>query len=280
MSKPIWTITRVTLDAAQLRKSQGHKYNHGHALVLSGGAGRTGAARLAARGALRIGAGAVTLGTPPNAQLEIAGHITALMLQRIADTDALKDSLGDGRINALCIGPGFGLERCQQDILRCVLESRRPCVIDADAITLLAHDPGLAAMLHSGCVLTPHFGEFQRLFPDIGAASPEDLARDAAARCSATIVLKGPRTAIASADGSCAVHCAEGARAVPWLATAGAGDVLAGYITGLMARGFAPLDAACYAAWLHVECAVSFGPGLIAEDLPEELPKVLKALDA
>ena len=162
-------------------------------------------------------------------------------------------------------------------------------VLDADALTLIASDPALFALLHEGCVLTPHGGEFARLFPDIAAKlevaatkgpaySKVDATRDAAARAGCTVLYKGPDTVIASPGGTCAINSAAYDRAAPWLATAGSGDVLAGFITGLLARGFPPQDAAGTGAWLHVECARSFGPGLIAEDLPEELPKVFRKI--
>jgi hydroxyethylthiazole kinase-like uncharacterized protein yjeF len=162
-------------------------------------------------------------------------------------------------------------------------------VLDADALTALAGDAALMAQLTDRCILTPHGGEFARLFPDIAAKLAEpatkgpayskvDACREAAARAGCVVLYKGPDTVIAGPDGRCAINSAHYDRAAPWLATAGSGDVLAGFITGLLARGFAPFDAACTAAWLHVECALSFGPGLIAEDLPEELPKVFRAL--
>jgi ADP-dependent NAD(P)H-hydrate dehydratase / NAD(P)H-hydrate epimerase len=149
--------------------------------------------------------------------------------------------------------------------------------------------PDLFAALHQNCILTPHGGEFARLFPDIAARLAEpatrgpayskvDATRDAAKRVGCVVLFKGPDTVIADPSGRCSINSAHYDRAAPWLATAGSGDVLAGFITGLSARGFAPFDAACTAAWLHVECARSFGPGLIAEDLPEELPKVFRAL--
>jgi hydroxyethylthiazole kinase-like uncharacterized protein yjeF len=165
----------------------------------------------------------------------------------------------------------------------------RAVVLDADALTLLARDAGLFGMLHDRCVLTPHGGEFARLFPDIAAKleavavtgpaySKVDATREAAKRAGCVVLFKGADTVIASPDGTCAVNAAVYDRAAPWLATAGSGDVLAGFITGLLARGFAPQQAAETGAWLHVECARSFGPGLIAEDLPEELPAVFRAL--
>jgi ADP-dependent NAD(P)H-hydrate dehydratase / NAD(P)H-hydrate epimerase len=162
-------------------------------------------------------------------------------------------------------------------------------VLDADALTILSQHPDLFAALHDGCILTPHAGEFARLFPDIAeklaapattgpAYSKVDATRAAAKRAGCMVLFKGPDTVIAAPDGRCSINSAHYDRAAPWLATAGSGDVLAGFITGLLARGFKPIKAAETAAWLHVECARSFGPGLIAEDLPEELPKVFRAL--
>ena len=273
-----------------------NKFDHGHALILSGGPGRTGAARLAARGALRMGAGLVTLGVPPAAQMEVASQITALMLARVADAGALEAVLEDERINALCLGPGLGLQDHAASLVDAVLGGghlrlTRRVVFDADALTLIAAEPTRMEMLNEHAVLTPHGGEFARLFPDIAeklntvpdrgpAYSKVDATRDAAARCGAIVLFKGPDTVIAHPDGRCSVHAAAYDREAPWLATAGAGDVLAGFITGLLARGFDPMAACETAAWLHVECARAFGPGLIAEDLPEMLPSVLKDLRA
>ncbi len=162
-------------------------------------------------------------------------------------------------------------------------------MIDADALTLLSENPKLFERLHKKCVLTPHVGEFARLFPDIAeklnapaitgpAYSKVDATREAAKQAGCVVLFKGPDTVIADPSGRCSINSAHYDRAAPWLATAGSGDVLAGFITGLLARGFAPMEAAETAAWLHVECALSFGPGLIAEDIPEELPKVFRAL--
>ena len=315
----------------QLEKRQNfHKYCHGHALILSGGVGHGGAARLAARGALRIGAGLVTIGCPPAALIENAAHLNAIMLKRVPDADALAEILTDTRITALCLGPGMGTGQREAALLAVALEcpppsalsqmvegsrlgqaatpanallplppvgrgegwvAKRPTVLDADALTLLSQNPTLFTMLHKDCILTPHAGEFARLFPDIAAKLAEsankgpayskvDATRDAAIRAGCVVLFKGPDTVIADPSGRCSINSAHYDRAAPWLATAGSGDVLAGFITGLLARGFAPMQAAETAAWLHVECARSFGPGLIAEDLPEELPKVLRGLGA
>ena len=281
------------LKAAMSKFTNWHKYFHGHALILSGGPGKTGAARLSARGALRIGAGLVTLGVPPAAQTEVASQITAIMLKRVAEgsgeVDGLDVTLGDDRINALCIGPGLGIGARGAALVKTTLEGKRATVLDADALTLLAQHKTLFDCLHENCVLTPHGGEFARLFPDVAeklnapatngpAYSKVDATREAAQRAGCVVLFKGPDTVIAHPDGRCGINSAQYERAAPWLATAGSGDVLAGFITGLLARGFDPMRAAETAAWLHVECARSFGPGLIAEDLPEELPKVFRGL--
>lgn len=270
-------------------KLPGHKYSHGHALILSGPPGHGGAARLSARGALRIGAGLVTVGCPPEALPENAARLDAVMLRPVHDADALARVLEDKRINALCLGPGLGTGEREAGLVAAALAQRRPTVLDADALTIIARDASLFASLHDRCVLTPHDGEFARLFPDIAAKLAEpaakgpayskvDAAREAAARAGCKVLFKGPDTVIADPSGRSAVNSAHYDRAAPWLATAGAGDVLAGFIAGLLARGSSPFNAACTAAWLHVEAARSFGPGLIAEDLPEELPKVFRAL--
>ena len=287
---PADRVTLSTPDVVGVSKAaDGHKYAHGHALILSGGAGRTGAARLAARGALRIGAGLSTLGVPPAAQQEVACQITALMLRRVADGAALSRLLADRRLNALCLGPGLGLDEAAAERVSVALDARRATVLDADALTLIAGDRALFDALHSQCVLTPHGGEFARLFPDIArklnapatsgpAYSKVDATREAAEQAGCVVLFKGPDTVIAAPGGRCAINSAAYERAAPWLATAGSGDVLAGFIAGLLARGFSPFAAAETAAWLHVEAARSFGPGLIAEDLPEALPAVFRAL--
>ncbi len=271
------------------KMSDDHKFSHGHAFILTGSAGRTGAARLAARGALRVGTGLVTLGVPGEAMVEVAAQITGEMMREVVDGAALRERLQDQRINAVCLGPGLGLRQAEE-LVPVALEAGRATVLDADALTAFAEDPQvLFDMLHGACVLTPHGGEFARLFPDIAeklaapavkgpAFSKVDATREAAKRAGCVVLYKGADTVIAAPDGRCAVHAAAYERAAPWLATAGAGDVLAGIITGLLARGFAPMQAAETGAWLHVEAARAFGPGLIAEDLPEMLPKVLRDL--
>jgi hydroxyethylthiazole kinase-like uncharacterized protein yjeF len=273
---------------ALIDKGQGHKFDHGHALVLTGGMGRTGAARLAARAALGMGAGLVTLGAPGPAMMEVACQITSLMLTRCDDAPTLSDLLADPRVTALCAGPGLGLDRARA-LVPVLLASGKPAVLDADALSAFADDPDtLFNLLHSGCVLTPHGGEFARLFPDLATAlrgpaqngpAPDKITATcaAAARAGCAILFKGHDTVIAMPDGRAWLHAASYDRAAPWLATAGAGDVLAGMIAGQLARGAAPHDAACASAWLHVEAARMYGPGLTAEALVQSLPAALRA---
>lgn len=287
---------KADFEAMQrLRRAEGgHKYTHGHAFILAGLSGRGGAARLSARGALRVGAGVVTVGCPAVALAENAARLDAVMLRVVEDGAALEAVLEDGRIGVVCLGPGLGTGAREAELVAAalgVVREERPLflVLDADALTILSREAGLFGALHDHCVLTPHGGEFARLFPDIAeklaapavtgpAYSKVDATREAAARAGCVVLFKGADTVIAAPDGRCAINSAHYDRAAPWLATAGAGDVLAGFIAGLMARGFAPFDAACTGAWLHVECAQEFGPGLIAEDLPEMLPAVFRRL--
>lgn len=281
----------VTGQAGPLAKHPWHhKYAYGHALVLAGGPGRGGAARLAARAALRVGAGLVTLACPAAALTENAARLDAVMT-RVLDTPAdLAALLADPRLSAVCLGPGLGTGERTRALVATAVRAGRGVVLDADALTAFAgRADDLFALTHPRCVLTPHGGEFARLFPDTAerlAAEPDrgpafsrlDAAREAAERAGAVVLLKGPDTVIAAPGGPVLVHAAAYERAVPWLATAGAGDVLAGLIAGLLARGVAPASAAAQAAWLHAEAARGFGPGLIAEDLPDALPGVLARL--
>ncbi len=287
--QPRQIVSNVAMRDSLFKYAQANKYSHGHAYILSGPSSKTGAARLAARGALRIGAGVVTVACPPDAVAEHAAQLNAIMLTPVADAQALTAVLADERINAICAGPALGLDQDRVDVLAAVLAEQRATVVDADGLTLLAQHPELMGLLHDKCVLTPHAGEFARLFPDIAeklnaistkgpAYSKVDATREAAKRAGCVVLLKGADTVIAAPDGRCAINSAHYERGAPWLATAGSGDVLAGFITGLMARGFAPMQAAETGAWLHVECALNFGPGLIAEDIAEQLPEVFRAL--
>lgn len=254
-----------------------HKYARGHALVVSGPAHATGAARLAARAALRVGAGLVSVASPPDAVAVNAAALTAVMVKPFSGVAGLADLLKDKRCNAVVIGPGCGVGKATRDLVAAVLASGAAVVLDADALSSFADDPkALFAQLREPAVLTPHEGEFERIFPGFlqRTSSRIEAAREAAAMAKCMVLLKGPDTVIASAGGRVAVNT----NAPPTLATAGAGDVLAGLIAGLMAQHMDSYKAAAAAAWLHGEAANLFGPGLIAEDLPELLPRVLQNL--
>ncbi len=258
-------------------RAEGHKYSRGHCVVVSGPAHATGAARLAARAALRVGAGLVSVASPPDAVAVNAAHLTAIMIKPFEGAQGLGQLLSDKRLNAVALGPGLGVGSETRDLVNTVLKSGAAVVLDADAITSFKDDPKtLFDQLHERCVLTPHDGEFERLFPGLldESASKVDAVREAAARARCTVLLKGGDTIIAEASGKAAIN----ANAPPSLATAGSGDVLAGLIAGVLAQGMSAFDAACCGAWLHGDAANRFGPGLIAEDLPEMLPQVLAGL--
>lgn len=274
------------LGAISKANVEGHKFDHGHVIVFAGGVGRGGAGRLAARAALRVGAGLVTVFCPPAALQENAARLDAIMLRAVKDV-AVFEALVDDRVGAFCLGPGMGTGARTRAMVEAVLRLERKTVLDADALSSFEENPGqLFDMLHENCVLTPHFGEFKRLFPDLAEQyrraklPPLDCLRAAERRAGAIVLLKGPSTIIADPGGGVSVHAAQYGRQVPWLATAGAGDVLAGMIAGISvsASSGSVFNATEAAVWLHVEAARKFGPGLIAEDLPETLPKVFQEL--
>lgn len=255
-----------------------HKYKRGHAVAVSGPVANTGAIRLAARAALRGGAGLVTVATPPDALIIHATHLTAIMLMPFAGPLGLAEIFSDTRKNAVLIGPGRGVGTQTQTEAATLLATGAGVVIDADALTSFAGQADLLAELIRAkparpVVLTPHDGEFGRLFPRL-AGSKLERAREAAAGTGSVVILKGPDTVIAAPDGRAAIN----ANAPPTLATAGSGDVLAGLVLGLLAQGMPAFEAAAAAVWLHGAAATAFGPGLIAEDLPEQLPQVLAGL--
>jgi hydroxyethylthiazole kinase-like uncharacterized protein yjeF len=260
---------------------EGHKYSRGHVLVVSGPASRTGAARLAVRGAQRSGAGLVTLASPISALDENAAHLTAAMVLPMDGSKGLAAILTDERKNVVVMGPGLGLDELTTELVQRALASRAAVVLDADALTSFAGTPerlfGATHGRSAGVILTPHAGEFARLFPELSQnPSKVERARLAAEVSGAVIVLKGPDTVVAAPDGRAAIA----SNAPPQLATAGSGDVLAGIVGGLLAQGMEPFAAASAAVWLHGEAGRCRGRGLIAEDLPEALPDVFAGMEA
>ena len=249
-----------------------HKYSRGHALVY-GGYPMTGAARMAARAAARIGAGLTTVVVPEVALPVYAAALTSIMVQPMAGLPDLQRLLEDKRFTGFLIGPGAGVNETTRQAALAMLATGRPTLLDADAITVFSGDAAALDRAITGpCVITPHDGEFARIFD----ASGDKLsrARRAARRCGAVVILKGADTVIAAPDGRAVIN----SNAPPTLATAGAGDVLGGMVLGLLAQGMEPFLAASAAAWLHGAAAAAFGPGLLAEDLPDALPAVLRAL--
>jgi NAD(P)H-hydrate epimerase len=255
------------------REPDGHKYRYGHALVL-GGATVTGAARLAARAALRIGAGLVTLASAPSA-LPIYAQSSPSLIMAPLDVDGdFSRLLEDERKNAVLVGPGNGVSEQTRARALAALQAGKSVVIDADALSVFQERTGaLFDAIEEPCVLTPHDGEFKRLFPELEGDKLE-RAREAARKSGAVILLKGGDTVVAAPDGRAAVN----SNAPPYLATAGAGDVLGGLVLGLLAQGMPAFEAAAAAVWVHGEAGNDFGPGLIAEDLSDALPGVLRRL--
>jgi ADP-dependent NAD(P)H-hydrate dehydratase / NAD(P)H-hydrate epimerase len=260
------------------RQAGSHKYSAGHAVVVSGGPWNTGAARLAAGAAQRIGAGLVTVASPAAALPVNAAHLTSIMLTEADTPLALSSFLSDVRRNAVLLGPALGIGGETRAKVHAALASGRAAVLDADALTSFEDRPdelfeAVAALPRRQVVMTPHAGEFARVF---GATeeSKVDQARRAAARSGAVIVYKGADTVVASPDGTAVVN----ANAPPWLATAGSGDVLAGFVAGLLAQGMPAVQAAAAAVFIHGETAARSGPGLVAEDLLSEAPAVLRSL--
>lgn len=264
-------------------QADGHKYARGHAVVVSGDLVSTGAARLAARAALRAGAGLVTVASRRDALSVNAAALTAVMVRETETPQQFAELLTDRRLNACVIGPAAGIGNRTRDLVRAALSARRGVVLDADALTSFADDPeALFAEIKKHddpqVILTPHTGEFSRLFSGFQSSYPHasklERTRLAAVQSGAVVLLKGADTVIAAPDGRAAIT----ANAPPWLATAGSGDVLAGIIGGMLAQGVPAFEAASIGAWMHGEAGQEFGPGLIAEDLPEMLPAVLRNL--
>ena len=259
-------ISRPTLA---LPAQATHKYGRGHAMVMSGPKLRTGASRLVAQAALAVGAGLVTIFGDKDVLSAQAAHVTAIMLQ---EHNGNFDFIDD-RVRALAVGPGAGVSLRLADDVLALLATKLPIVLDADALTCFAGQPAmLFASLHHQAVLTPHEGEFLRLFPDLLFADRPSAARAAAVRAGSVVLLKGPKTIVAAPDGRLALN----GHASPWLATAGSGDVLTGIVCGLLAQCQDAFEAAAISAWLHGDIGVRYGPGLTADKMADLIPEVLK----
>jgi ADP-dependent NAD(P)H-hydrate dehydratase / NAD(P)H-hydrate epimerase len=276
-------VPELWRNAFPVPRIDGHKYARGHAIVVSGDLSATGAARLAARGALRAGAGLVTVASPRDALAINAAALTAVMVRAIDTAAEFANLMVDRRLNACVIGPGAGVGQRTRDLVLAALLARPALVLDADALTSFGDAPerlfeAIKTTDSPQVVLTPHEGEFPRLFSDMSNKNPVrsklERVRVAAERSGAVVLLKGPDTVIASPDGRAAIA----ANAPPWLATAGSGDVLGGMIGGLLAQGVPAFEAASIGVWMHGEAGSEAGPGLIAEDLPEVLPAVFRRL--
>lgn len=259
-------------------KIDGHKFERGHVVAVSGPPWQTGAIRLAARAALRIGAGLVTVASPPAAAPAHAAQLNAVMLSVFEGAKGLAALLADRRKNVVIIGPGASIGPATRELVQVALAAGAGAIIDADAMTSFQDDPSalfaaIGRARPAPVILTPHEGELARLWPGL-AGSKLDRARAAAAACGAVVVLKGADTVIAAPDGRAAIND----NAPPSLATAGSGDVLAGLAAGLLAQGMDAYSAASAAVWMHGRAAQLFGPGLIAEDLSGLIPKVLTEL--
>lgn len=257
-------------------KQNGHKYNRGHAVIVSGNMISTGACRLAAMAALRSGAGLVSVSSPDDALNVHASHLTAIMIRRLSE---LNNDLNDDRLNAWCIGPASGVTGHTRKAVLSIIRSGKKTVLDADALSVFEEGPlelfeAINKLPDFNCVLTPHSGEFGRVFPYLKQLDKLTATRNAAKLSGGVIIYKGADTVIAAPDGRAVISSV----APPTLATAGTGDVLAGIITGLLAQGMPAFEAACAAVWLHSESAKKIGLGLISEDLAKEIPTILQEL--
>lgn len=271
-----WINTPELWDSSfPLLSSRSHKYERGHAVIISGGLSNTGAARLAAESAMRSGAGLTTIACPTESLSVIAPTLSEVLLVPSDSPSDLFDLLTLRKRNAVLIGPGNGVSDETRANVKTVLDAPVAVVIDADALTVFEDAPEeLFRELDETCVLTPHDGEFDRIFPNVEDVGRLARARFAAEISGAVIVLKGPDTVVAHPDGRAAICNI----APPQLATAGSGDVLGGILIGLRAQGVPPFEASAIAVWLHARAALNFGPGLIASDLPSQIPSILRYL--
>jgi len=258
-------------------KPEGNKYDHGHAVILGGPAQSTGAAKIAARCALRVGAGLVSVACDAKALPIYAASFQAVMTKIVKGQHDFSRLISDNRVKAVLLGPGAGITSRTKDFALATLAQKKSVILDADALAVFATKPQeFFKAIQSPCILTPHEGEFERLFGTIINVNDDRINRacQVAHISSAIMILKGPGTVIAGPDGRFVVNT----NGTPYLATAGTGDALAGICVGLLSQGMAAFEAACAAVWLHAETARHFGPGLIAEDIADGLPAILQSL--
>ncbi len=272
MQSPVINSPQLWKTALPQVDVEDNKYSRGHAVVF-GGYPLTGAARMAARAAARMGAGLTTIAVSDEALPIYATALESVMVKSITATHDREQLIFDNRVTAYLIGPGAGVTAETRKLVLQLLATGKPLVIDADAISVFQNDPkALFDAIHGPCVLTPHEGEFARIFAMSG--SREQRVNSAAEMAHATIVLKGAKTLIATPNNPLIVNESAPAN----LATAGTGDVLAGMILGLLAQRMRANLACAAAVWMHGVAANKFGKGLIAEDLPDLLPSVWKEL--
>jgi NAD(P)H-hydrate epimerase len=254
---------------------EGNKYDRGHAIIFGGALPSTGAAKLAAEAALRIGAGLVSVACDAESLPVYAASFHAVMTKRVETAEAFAQLIHDSRVKAVLIGPGAGITERTKHSVEAALAAQKPAVLDADVFRLYANNaPELFKAIQVPCILTPHAGEFAALMGAYTTDEAMSKVRLAAQQSGAIVVLKGSHTLIAAPDGQVVVN----ENATPFLATAGSGDVLAGMATGLLAQGMPAFEAACAAVWLHAEAGSRFGPGLTADDLVAQLPSILHEL--
>ncbi len=256
---------------------EGNKYDRGHAIIMGGEWHSTGAGKLSAYAALRVGAGLVSIACNERSLQLYAVSLQAVMTKLMETSDDFADIVNDPRVKSILLGPGAGVNVHTKNCVLQALITSKPVVLDADALSVFSEIPEqLFSAINSPCILTPHEGEFARLFGRLINKGQQsiDRALQAAKASNSVVVLKGANTVIASHDGRYAVNN----NATPFLATAGSGDVLAGMCTGLLAQSMPAFEAACAAVWLHAEAARSFGAGLIAEDISSQLPAILQKL--
>jgi NAD(P)H-hydrate epimerase len=258
-------------------KQEGNKYDRGHAVIGGGGIASTGAAKIAARCALRSGSGLVSVACDMESLPIYAASFQAVMTKPVGNVQEFVKLIDDKRVTAVSLGSGAGVSKKTKDFVLAALAENKPLVLDADAISVFSDSPNLLfSAIKSPCIMTPHEGEFKRLFGRLveEGDSKSARAKKAAKLSGAVVVLKGFNTVIAAPDGRSAINN----NATPYLASAGTGDALAGICVGLLAQGMPAFEAACAGIWLHAEAASRFGAGLIAEDIAELLPEILRRL--